>query len=208
MFRLFMKLPPGIVHGQVADRSPSVTPQAKILQLPTEILDAIFDNLDVLDRCCFALCCKSLLRLALSNEHLEYLLITPPKIESLQHFFQDQLGRGWIPNDLRYCPDCGKFTSTAEFRWRIISEKYSRELSGRVSHIWRARREDGWLRYWIERWCRSGFVSDNMATVSLIREDPTTLVCPKCAMQNPDCNKWRQLKSQPAREQTLQVPRR
>jgi hypothetical protein len=175
---------------------PSNNPHAVILQLPIEILNSIFDELDVLDRCALALCAKRLSQVALTQEHLDYLLNQPPDLGALQHFFQYQLGRGWIPGDLQYCPDCGKFGSTAQGYWRMVSEKQSRELSGRVSKLWRQRRDDGWLRYWIERWCLSGYHCDDRTTRALIREDQTVLTCPRCAIQNPDCNRWRELKSQ------------
>ena len=178
-----------------------------ILKLPAEILNVIFDELDVLDRCVLALCCKRLTLLAHTQEHLDYLLTKPPNPSTLQYFFQHQLGHTWIPSDLQYCPDCGKFVSTAQTHWRVVSEKHSRELSGRVSQLWRNRRDDGWLRYWIERWCLSGYRCDDRTTRALIREDHTILVCPRCAMQNPEYHAWRQFKSQrPSARPLVRLP--
>lgn len=184
---------------------PNNNPDAVILQLPVEILNDIFDELDILDRCALAFGSKRLSQVALTQGHLDYLLNQPPDLGALQHFFQHQLGRGWVPVDLQYCPDCGKFGSTAQGYWRMVSEKHSREMSGRVATLWRQRREDGWLRYWIERWCLSGYHCDDRTTRALIREDQTVLVCPRCAIQNVDCNRWRELKSL---RQPLQIPSR
>lgn len=187
----------GQIHDSLLKNSPpNNNPDAVILQLPIEILNSIFDGLDILDRCALALCSRRLSQVALTQEHLEYLLNKPPDLRALQHFFQNQLGRGWIPVDLQYCPDCGKFGSTAQGYWRMVSEKYSREMSGRVAALWRQRREDGWLRYWIERWCLTGYHCEDRTTRALIREDQTILTCPRCAIQNVECNRWRELKSQ------------
>ena len=163
---------------------------SKFLQLPGHILDAIFDQLEVLDRCTLALTSKQLLIYAQQNEHLNYIMTSPPSLGSLQTFFQKQLGAGWIPHGLRYCPDCGRFVSTDQLHWRHISEKYTREHTGRISQLWRHRREDGWLRYWIERWCQDSQDVDNTAR-ALSMEDTTQLLCPKCAIQNPETNMWR-----------------
>ena len=162
----------------------------KLLQLPSHVLDAIFDHLEVLDRCSLALSSKKLFLYARRNEHLDYVIHSPPDRASLQRFFELQLGRGWIPENLRYCPDCGKFVSTDQQHWRHVSEKYTREHTGRISQLWRERREDGWLRYWIERWCENGQDADNTAR-ALRLEDMTQLLCPRCAIQNPDTNAWR-----------------
>ena len=159
----------------------------KLLQLPNHILDAIFDQLEVLDRCSLALASKQFLVHAQQNEHLEYLMTRPPTLEALQIFFQKQLGAGWISSDLRYCSDCGKFVSTDQLHWRHVSEKYTREHTGRISRLWRDRREDGWLRYWIERWCEDTPDADDTAR-ALSMEDTTPLLCPKCAIQNPETN--------------------
>jgi hypothetical protein len=144
----------------------------------------------VLDRCSLALCSKQTFVYAHYNEHLDYIITSPPNPDSLQSFFERQLGRGWISNNLRYCSDCGRFVSTDQHHWRHVSEKYTREHSGRISRLWRERREDGWLRYWIERWCEDGQDVDGAARV-LGMEDVTDLVCPKCAILNPDTNAWR-----------------
>lgn len=168
---------------------------SSLLQLPTFLLDTILDHLAVLDRCALALTCKMLVLHAHHNEHLEYIISAPPSLPALQKFFIRQLSSGWIPRDLRYCPDCGKFASIAEHHWRHVSEKFTRELTGRVAVLWRERREDGWLRYWIERWCEEPrYVSDggsggNGRTLKL--DDPTALLCPRCAIVNPDTNAWR-----------------
>ncbi len=144
----------------------------------------------MVDRCSLALSSKSLFLYAQCNEHLDYIIHNPPEQQSLQRFFEKQLSHGWIPRDLRYCPDCGKFVSIDQHHWRHVSEKYTRELTGRVSQLWRERREDGWLRYWIERWCDAGQEVDSTARV-LRLEDSTPLLCPRCAILNPETNTWR-----------------
>jgi hypothetical protein len=154
----------------------------------------ILDHLNVLDRCALALTCKALLIHSHNNEHLEYIISAPPSLPSLQKFFIRQLSSGWIPRDLRYCPDCGKFVSIEEHHWRHISEKFTRELTGRVAVLWRERREDGWLRYWLERWCeepRYDSDSSGGSSRNLKLDDPTALICPRCAILNPDTNAWR-----------------
>ncbi len=110
-------------------------------------MDLIFEELDVLDRCTFALTSRTILCLAQRNEHLDYIIQSPPGEHRIQHFFEIQLGHGWIPTDLSYCPDCGRFVSTDQTHWRYVSEKYTREHSGNIARVWRERREDGWLRY-------------------------------------------------------------
>ncbi|KIW61751.1 hypothetical protein PV05_01836 [Exophiala xenobiotica] len=195
MFRAFLRIKVCMLDNHPPSKNKRVSTTTRFLDLPAEILDIIFDDLDILDRCSLALCCRQLCRIAWSNEHLEYSLIEPPSIRSLQYFFQCQLGRGWIPDTLRYCPDCGKFASTTQVQWRAISEKQTREMSGRVSRLWRARREDGWLRYWIDRWCMDEFDRPDKVTMTLLQQDPTTPVCPKCAMQSTEGNRWRLKKS-------------
>lgn len=79
--------------------------------------------------------------------------------------------------------------STDPYHWRHVSEKYTREHTGRVAEVWRERREDGWLRYWIERWCNA---DDRHSTAAALRhEDSTMLLCPKCAVISPETNQWR-----------------
>jgi predicted RNA-binding Zn-ribbon protein involved in translation (DUF1610 family) len=158
------------------------------MRLPPHVVDLIFDELDVLDRCSLALVCKRFLRFANKNEHLDYIISRPPPLYRLEQFFYN-LSRGWITRDLRYCPDCGKYMSKDPHYWRHISEKYTREHTGRVAEIWRERREDGWLRYWIERWCNG---DDHHSTAAALRqEDSTTLLCPKCAIVSPETDQWR-----------------
>lgn len=155
------------------------------------MVDRIFEELHILDRCCLALCSKILLKHAQANEHLEYLIDCPPTRAQIQTFFETQLGQGWVSSDLRYCSDCGRLVTTSAAYWRYTSERLTREKSGRISDIWRQRREDGWLRYWIERWCVSRIWPEDATASALKLEDETTLVCPRCAVVNPDCNAWR-----------------
>ncbi len=171
----------------------------RLLQLPNHVLDVVFDHLQVLDRCSLALTSKQLFVYAQQNEHLDYIINKPPTLDALQRFFEKQLGTGWIPGELRYCPDCGKFVSTNQLHWRHVSEKYTREHTGRISQLWRDRREDGWLRYWIDRWCEDSQDVDNTAR-ALRLEDTTPLLCPRCAIQNPETNIWRTTRL-PARNQ-------
>jgi hypothetical protein len=144
----------------------------------------------VLDRCSASLTCKALLQFASKNEHLDYIISSPPPLPRLEQFFT-QLNRGWISRHTqRYCPDCGKFMSIDPHHWRHVSEKHTREHTGRIANIWRERREDGWLRYWIERWCSNN--SDSLSTAAALRhEDSTPLLCPRCAVVSPDTNTWR-----------------
>lgn len=111
-----------------ASRKPQEDLATKLLQLPSYILDAIFDRLEVLDRCTLALASKQLLIYAQQNEHLDYIMTGPPTLGSLQTFFQKQLGAGWIPNNLRYCPDCGKFVSTDQ----VALAPHKREIHQRA----------------------------------------------------------------------------
>lgn len=57
---------------------PNNNPDAVILQLPVEILNDIFDELDILDRCALAFGSKRLSQVALTQGHLDYLLNQPP----------------------------------------------------------------------------------------------------------------------------------
>lgn len=163
----------------------------KQLPLPVHLIDRIFDELGILDRCCFALCSKSLLNQAAASEHLDYILAFPPSREELQTFFEIRLGRGWVNGSARYCVCCGKFASTDAVEWRLISERFTRERSGYVADLWRDRRNDGWLRYWIERWCVNESPGEDSAESSIRREDKTILLCPRCAVMDPDNNDWR-----------------
>jgi predicted RNA-binding Zn-ribbon protein involved in translation (DUF1610 family) len=165
---------------------------SNLLRLPSHVLDIIFDDLDVLDRCSASLTCIHLLHFASKNEHLDYIISRPPSLLRLEQFFT-QLNRGWVRRDQhRYCPDCGKFMSIDPHHWRHVSEKYTREHTGRVAGIWRERREDGWLRYWIERWCSNDVGADGTSTAAALRhEDSTALLCPRCAVVSPETNTWR-----------------
>jgi hypothetical protein len=151
----------------------------------------IFDRLEILDRCCFALCCRSLLKHATKYEYLQYRLTDPPCPEQLRDFFERRLGGDWLPGRLKYCTDCGCFQSTSGAHWRDISEKYTRERSGRIPGLWKLRREDGWLRYWIERWSDQDIQEPDAGSLLLRREDPTAIVCPRCSVLNVECNAWR-----------------
>ena len=139
---------PRLTNFQLLDTEAgeATTSLSTLLQLPTHVLDLIFDELEVLDRCVFALTCRKLLALAQNSEHLDYIINSPPNEHRLQHFFEIQLGYGWIPEGLSYCPDCGRFVSTDQTHWRYVSEKLTREHSGSIARVWRQRREDGWLR--------------------------------------------------------------
>jgi hypothetical protein len=175
---------------EIPHKAPVRRPR-KIEDLPEDILDLIFDRLEILDRCCFALCSRSLLTQAVQNEHLQYLLTHPPPPEQLREFFEGRLGGNWLQGKLKYCTDCGRFQSTSGAHWRDTSEKYTRERSGRIPGLWKSRREDGWLRYWIERWSDQDVQEPDAGALLLRREDPTTIVCPRCSVVNVDCNAWR-----------------
>lgn len=208
MFRTFMRIPPeasvavpsGILPATpltvtqiltVCPREPPCRTPRTIQDLSEHILDLIFDRLDILDRCCFALCSRSLLKQAAHNEHLQYLLTHPPSPDRLRDFFEGRLGGNWLQGRLKYCTDCGRFQSRSSQEWRDISEKYTRERSGRIPGLWKSRREDGWLRYWIERWSDQDVQEPDVGALLLRREDPTTIVCPRCSVVNVDCNAWR-----------------
>lgn len=163
----------------------------RIQHLPEPILDLVFDHLQILDRCCLALCCKLLFKHAAQNEHLIYLLTQPPSPEQLRKFFEERLGGDWLRGRLKYCTDCGRYQSKSGAHWRDISEKYTRERSGRIPGLWKSRREDGWLRYWIERWSDSYVQEPDAGALLLRRDDPTTIVCPRCSIVNVECNAWR-----------------
>jgi phage FluMu protein Com len=171
---------------------------SRVVRLPEHVLDLIFDELHVLDRCALALTCRRFLTFAQKNEHLDYIIHSPPHERDLQYFFEAQLGVGWIPADLRYCSDCGRFVSTDPIHWRHVVEKYTREHTGRISNEWRKRREEGWLKYWIDRWCGDGSSDPN--SQALFRSDATKRLCPRCAVLNPETNAWR-LKRLEARTQ-------
>lgn len=161
------------------------------LPIPSPVIDYIFDELNILDRCCLALCNRALLNHAVKNEHLHYLLNDPPSRKDLQDFFERRLGRGWVGNRLRYCGCCGLFVSIQTIHWRLISERWTRERSGSIADLWRARRDDGWLRYWIERWCSEPLDMGHWAASAIRKEDRTRLLCPKCAILDTENNDWR-----------------
>lgn len=189
MFRTFMRVPLEILAESRIEHL-SRRPR-KIQDLPEHILDLIFDRLDILDRCCFALCCKSLLKHAAQNEHLVYLLTDPPSPDRLREFFEGRLSGDWLQGRLKYCTDCGRYQSTSGAHWRDISEKYTRERSGRIPGLWKSRREDGWLRYWIERWSEINVQEPDAGALLLRKDDPTAIICPRCSVVNIECNAWR-----------------
>jgi hypothetical protein len=174
-----------------SERRPRPSPCRSLEDLPGAILDLVFDRLEILDRSCLALCSKFLLKRAAEHEHLTYLLHQPPSAERLRNFFEERLSGTWLQGRLKYCTDCGRYQSTSGAHWRDISEKYTRERSGRIPGLWKSRREDGWLRYWIERWAETDIKEPDAGALLLMREDPTTIVCPRCSVQNVECNAWR-----------------
>ena len=172
--------------------SPILSPHDGLLLLPDGVLVAIFQHLDVLDRCSLALSSWRLMRLATAHMQLNYDMHHPPTHEQLQNFFENRLAPQWKSKCLRYCSDCGKFVTTNGKHWRGESEKNTRERAGRIAELWRNRREDGWLRYWIERWADGNSTYEQDATARMLRrDDQTAVVCPPCAIQSPECNSWR-----------------
>lgn len=85
----------------------------KLLNMPDEILLSICDKLDFLDRTVLALTCKSLAAKLQghnllcwdgpANYHLS------PGLGKLESFFEKRLQKDWVPSELKYCRNCGKY---------------------------------------------------------------------------------------------------
>ena len=85
------------------------------LNMPTEVLLGISDQLDLLDCAALALTCKDVAKKLDAYNYLDwdgpndYELKHPRPENLLLDFFGKKLTDGWVPSSLKYCGTCGKF---------------------------------------------------------------------------------------------------
>jgi F-box domain len=95
----------------------------RLLDLPNEILNMVFKNLDLADCAVLALACKILaIKLDYNglldwDETADLQRLTPAE-GIVKHFARYRLGREFFPPELRYCFRCSKYVPRRESYWK------------------------------------------------------------------------------------------
>jgi F-box domain len=114
----------------VKSKHEKISSDKHILDLPNEILNIVFSNLDLGDRAVLALTCKGF------GMRLEYNgLLNWEKFSiasrwcvgrnNILHFTKTRLGKQFFPSELKYCMRCGKYVPRCVTYWE---EKLSAEF--------------------------------------------------------------------------------